>query len=191
MPEWSKLRPRLDVHGVMAALDGASGHPTDFPAGWREAPLEGRSHDSHTYDRRFMLRLDAPSERTLQPLVTQCGVSKAQIIRRLNAHATPEDFPKSWRRKTAEHALPPMRQQREPRELTHDPSRSNACFLVATLSPRPHRFPAQGHDPMTTPPSCIDPDPAAAHHADRGGDRRNARSAASSPIRSMTPSCCA
>jgi hypothetical protein len=42
----------------------------DFPPSWREAPVEERSHDSRTYGRRFMLRLDAPSARKLQQLVT-------------------------------------------------------------------------------------------------------------------------
>jgi predicted HicB family RNase H-like nuclease len=88
--------------------------PADFPAGWQEAPLEERSHDSRTYARRFMLRLDAPAARKLQQLVQQCGTSKAQIIRQLIAHATPEDIPKSWQWRAAEHALPPMQQQTKP-----------------------------------------------------------------------------
>jgi hypothetical protein len=43
-----------------------------------------------------MLRLDDPSQTTLQQLVKQFGVSKAEIIRQLVAQAAPEDFPASW-----------------------------------------------------------------------------------------------
>jgi predicted transcriptional regulator len=88
--------------------------PTDFPAGWREAALEERAHDSSTYGRRFMLGLDAPTERKLQQLVQQYGMSKAQIIRQLIAHATPEEFPQSWQPRAAELTLPPMPQQTNP-----------------------------------------------------------------------------
>jgi hypothetical protein len=86
----------------------------DFPAGWREAALEERSHDSRTYGRRFMLRLDVPAARKLQQLVDQCGVSKAQIIRQLITHATPEEFPQSWQPRAVKPALPPMQQQTKP-----------------------------------------------------------------------------
>jgi hypothetical protein len=41
----------------------------DVPASWQEARLETRSHDSRTYGRRFMLRLDDPSQIKLQQLV--------------------------------------------------------------------------------------------------------------------------
>jgi hypothetical protein len=41
----------------------------DVPASWQEARLEKRSHDSHTYGRRFMLRLDDPSQAKLQQLI--------------------------------------------------------------------------------------------------------------------------
>jgi hypothetical protein len=30
----------------------------DFPASWQAGRIEVRSHDSHTYGQRFMLRLD-------------------------------------------------------------------------------------------------------------------------------------
>jgi hypothetical protein len=68
----------------------------DVPASWQEARSEQRSHDSRTYGRRFMLRLDEPSQTKLQQLVKQYGVSKAEIIRQLIAQAEPEDFPKGW-----------------------------------------------------------------------------------------------
>jgi hypothetical protein len=75
----------------------------DFPASWQEARSEERSHDSHTYGTRFMLRLDEPSQIKLQSLVKQYGVSKAEIIRQLIAQAEPEDFPPSWKMRAAEH----------------------------------------------------------------------------------------
>jgi predicted DNA-binding protein len=75
---------------------------TDFPRSWQEARSEKRSHDSRTYDRRFMLRLDEPSQTKLQQLVKQFEVSKAEIIRQLVAQAKPEDFPPSWQMSAAE-----------------------------------------------------------------------------------------
>jgi predicted DNA-binding protein len=75
---------------------------TDFPASWQEATPPERSHDSRTYTERFMLRLDDPSQTKLQQLITQFGVSKAEIIRHLIAQAEPEDFPKSWHLRAAE-----------------------------------------------------------------------------------------
>jgi hypothetical protein len=56
---------------------------TDFPTSWQEATPPERSHDSRTYTTRFMLRLDERSETKLQQLITQFGVSKADIIRHL------------------------------------------------------------------------------------------------------------
>ena len=58
---------------------------TDFPASWQESQSEQRSHDSGIYGTRFMLRLDDPSQTTLQRLVEQFGASKAEIIRQLIA----------------------------------------------------------------------------------------------------------
>jgi hypothetical protein len=75
---------------------------TEFPVSWQEATLEERSHDSRTYSRRFMLRLDAPSETKLQQLKRQFGASNAHIIRQLIIQATFEDFPKSWHRRSTE-----------------------------------------------------------------------------------------
>jgi hypothetical protein len=95
----------------------------DFPASWREATSEERSHESRTDGTRVMLRLDAASQTTLQPLKEQCGTSKTRIIRRLIAHATPEAFPGSWHVRAAERSLPPMRQQtRTARERTRRPA---------------------------------------------------------------------
>jgi hypothetical protein len=80
----------------------------DFPTSWQEDRSEGRSHDSPTYDTRFMLRLDEPSQTKLQQLVKQFGASKADIIRQLIAQAIPEDFPRSWHMQVKErHALQP------------------------------------------------------------------------------------
>jgi hypothetical protein len=75
---------------------------TDFPASWHEERSEERSHDSHTYGMRFMLRLDELSQTTLQQLVKQFGASKAEIIRQLIAQTEPEDFPQSWYMRAAE-----------------------------------------------------------------------------------------
>jgi hypothetical protein len=82
----------------------------DVSASWQEARSEERSHDSRTYGRRFMLRLDEPSQTKLQQLVKQYGVSKAEIIRQLIAQAEPEDFPKGWHMKAAAHRAHPSGQ---------------------------------------------------------------------------------
>jgi predicted DNA-binding protein len=81
----------------------------DFPASWQEATPHKHSHDSRIYTERFMLRLDDPSQTTLQQLVTQFGASKAEIIRHLITQATPEDFPKSWHMKASERRVPRVR----------------------------------------------------------------------------------
>jgi predicted transcriptional regulator len=82
----------------------------DFPTGWQEATPYERSHESRTYGMRFMLRLDGASHTKLQQLAQRCGASKAEIIRRLIAHATPEDVPPRWQLTTAaRHARPAPR----------------------------------------------------------------------------------
>jgi hypothetical protein len=92
---------------------------TDFPASWQEATSVERSYDSRIYGKRFMLRLDAPSQTKLQQLMQQFGASKAHIIRQLLVQAKPEDFPKSWHMRAAERSMPPMRRKaRNNRELT-------------------------------------------------------------------------
>jgi hypothetical protein len=78
---------------------------TDFPASWQEERSEKRSHDSHTYATRFMLRLDEPSQTMLQRLVKQFGASKAEIIRQLIAQANDAAFPKRWQMRAAEHRV--------------------------------------------------------------------------------------
>jgi len=75
---------------------------TDVPASWQEERSEERSHDARTYDTRFMLRLDDPSQTRLQQLVQQFGSSKAKIIRHLIAQAEPEDFLPNWHMRAAE-----------------------------------------------------------------------------------------
>jgi hypothetical protein len=80
---------------------------TDFPASWQEATPAERSHESRTYGTRFMLRLDGASHTKLQRLTQQCGASKAEIIRQLIAHATPEDVPPRWQMKTAARRVRP------------------------------------------------------------------------------------
>jgi predicted transcriptional regulator len=77
----------------------------DFPAHWQAAAgtsAGSRSHDSRVYDTRFMLRLDAASETTLQGLAEQFNVPRAEIIRQLLAQATPDTFPASWHLRAAE-----------------------------------------------------------------------------------------
>ena len=74
----------------------------DFPGSWREERLATRSHDSRVYGARFMLRLDAASETTLQRLAEHFDVPRAAIIRQLLAQATPDTFPASWHRRVAE-----------------------------------------------------------------------------------------
>ncbi len=73
----------------------------DFPASWQAASAEQgrapkRSHDSHTYARRFMLRLDDASARKLDALVRHFDRSAADIIRQLITQARPAQSPKSW-----------------------------------------------------------------------------------------------
>jgi hypothetical protein len=75
----------------------------DFPACWQDVTPRERSHDSRAYTKRFMGRLDHPSQAKLEQLIAQCSASKADIIRHLIAQAEREDFPKSWHRKAAEH----------------------------------------------------------------------------------------
>jgi hypothetical protein len=54
---------------------------TDVPGSWQAARAEARSHDSHRYGARFMLRLDEGASVTLQGLVERFHVSRADIIR--------------------------------------------------------------------------------------------------------------
>jgi hypothetical protein len=82
----------------------------DFPASWHADQSEERSHDSRVYGKRFMLRLDEPSEAKLQRLVKQFGASKAEIIRQLLTQANDEVFPKSWQMKAAERRAHPSEQ---------------------------------------------------------------------------------
>jgi hypothetical protein len=74
----------------------------DFPPSWQEATPIERSHDSRTYTERFMLRLDEPSQTKLEHLIKELGASKAEIIRHLITHATPEEFQESWHKRAAE-----------------------------------------------------------------------------------------
>jgi hypothetical protein len=56
-----------------------------------------RTHDSPSFGRRFMLRLDETTAQKLQALVAQFGRSQAAIIRHLITQAKPEEFPQAWR----------------------------------------------------------------------------------------------
>jgi hypothetical protein len=57
----------------------------DFPESWRAGVIGIRSHDSHIYGQRFMLRLDETTAQKLQEVVAQFGLSRAEIIRQLAA----------------------------------------------------------------------------------------------------------
>jgi predicted DNA-binding protein len=106
----SKLHERVQKAATTAGLKIASWlrHMarqitiTDFPASWQEATPRERSHDSRMYLKRFMLRLDEPSQTTLEHLIKALGASKAEIIRHLITHATPEEFQESWHKRAAE-----------------------------------------------------------------------------------------
>jgi len=91
----------------------------DFPASWQAATSEERSHDSHTYGKRFMLRLDVPSETKLQHLISQFGASKAAIIRQLLVQAKPKDFPKSWQMRA--HACGARQARQESTHVDQEP----------------------------------------------------------------------
>jgi hypothetical protein len=75
----------------------------DFPASWRAGDIARRSHDSGYYERRFQLRLDQATQRTLEALMQTFHRSAAEVIRQLIAQAAPEDFPQSWHLAVAEH----------------------------------------------------------------------------------------
>lgn len=68
----------------------------DFPASRQEKKPEERSHDSHVYGARFMVRPDEPSRTKLQQLIEQFGSSRAEIIRQLIVQAMPGEFSLSW-----------------------------------------------------------------------------------------------
>lgn len=109
----------IELHRQMGEAARASRYPAaawlrhllrqitvaDFPASWQAAAGTSagrRSHDSRVYGARFMLRLDAASETTLQRLAERFDVPRAEIIRQLLAQATPDTFPASWHRRVAE-----------------------------------------------------------------------------------------
>src|SRR5262245_20114586 len=82
----------------------------DFPASWQETTPTQRSHDSHTYTARFMLRLDEPTREKLEELSTHFSKPASEIIRHLIAQAEPEDFPHSWHMRSAERRAQQPRQ---------------------------------------------------------------------------------
>jgi hypothetical protein len=95
----------------------------DFPASWQEARSEQRSHDSRAHGKRFMLRVDSPSEMKLQQLMKQFGASKAEMIRQLIAQATPEDFPMSSQMKVDERRAHQGEAKASSRARTHRATR--------------------------------------------------------------------
>jgi hypothetical protein len=85
----------------------------DFPRSWQVAAqgiprpqasprVSRRSHDSRTYGKRFMLRLDEPTWGMLERLSHHFKQSHAEVIRQLIAQARLEDFPRSWPRAVEE-----------------------------------------------------------------------------------------
>jgi predicted DNA-binding protein len=79
--------------------------PNDFPASWHVEALQGskpRSHDSHLYPTRSMLRLNNETSEKLDTLTRSLDRPAAEVIRRLIAQATLEDFSQSWRMAVAE-----------------------------------------------------------------------------------------
>lgn len=75
---------------------------TDFPESWQEEQPAERSHESRTYGKRFMLRLDALTGEKLENLSTHFHRPAAEIIRQLVAQANVDAFPKSWHMRAAE-----------------------------------------------------------------------------------------
>ena len=95
-----QLQEAAATHGASVAAWGRHAmrqvSPEDFPASWRAAVADVRSHDSPTYGRRFMLRLDETTAQKLQALVAQFGMFQAVILRQLITQAKLEEFPESW-----------------------------------------------------------------------------------------------
>jgi hypothetical protein len=93
----------------------------DFPASWQEATLRERSHDSRTYTKHFMLRLDEPTREKLGGLSTHFNTPASTVIRHLLAQATPEDFPKSWHMRAAERHAQQTLQHGTGKDWKHKP----------------------------------------------------------------------
>jgi hypothetical protein len=92
----------------------------DFPQSWQAAAqgttrpqasprVSRRSHDSRTYGKRFMLRLDESTWDTLDMLSQHFKQSHTEVIRQLIVQAHPEDFPQSWRLAVKERRLEPRK----------------------------------------------------------------------------------
>lgn len=102
-PELSQqVQAAARTHGVTGAAWLRQVTVEDFPASWRTGEVVPRSHDSRVYGQRFMLRLDEATMRTLQHLAEQFDQPRAEIIRQLIAHATLDNFPRSWPRAAQE-----------------------------------------------------------------------------------------
>ena len=95
-----QVQEAADAHGasVAAWLRQAMREvtPEAFPASWRAGETAARSHESGYFHRKFGLRLDEASSRTLEGLTNTFHRSAAEMIRQLIAQATPEDCPSSW-----------------------------------------------------------------------------------------------
>jgi predicted DNA-binding protein len=114
----SKLHARVDKAATAAGVHIAPWlrhmvrhiSMADFPASWREGQAEERSHDSRTYGKRYMMRLDEPTQQKLKDLSTHFDTSSAEVIRELVAQARIEDFPHSWQLRATERRAQQARQ---------------------------------------------------------------------------------
>jgi predicted DNA-binding protein len=82
----------------------------DFPDSWQQERSEWRCHDSRTYGKRFMLRLDNLTQEKIEELSAHFDKPAAEIIRHLIAQAKPEHFPKSWQMRAAQRHAQQLRQ---------------------------------------------------------------------------------
>jgi predicted transcriptional regulator len=95
-----QVQEAADAHGTSVAsrLRHAMRqvNPEHFPASWRAGDIAIRSHESGYFHRKFGLRLDEVTSRTLAALTQTFDRSAADVIRQLIAQADPEDFPQGW-----------------------------------------------------------------------------------------------
>jgi hypothetical protein len=68
---------------------------TDFPASWQKATPSERSHDSHSYGTRVMLRLDDPAQTKLQHSSRSLTPQKLTSSATSSPKPNPKIFPKA------------------------------------------------------------------------------------------------
>lgn len=103
-----RLEPavRTQLHAAAGAAGGdasawvchALGQVTlaDLRAPRQTGEAESRSHDSHYYDQRYMLRLDDATRAKLDRFAQHFNTSVAEVIRQVVAQTEIEDFPETW-----------------------------------------------------------------------------------------------